>query len=631
MFKKPVYAEKLFRNWFSVFAIVLSATILSFAVISGWWAFLGPIAGVFMGSVLGFVFVFHLSPVNDKVATIESKGLNNKLSFSIIFLYIASIYALHHGSMMSRPLLTYLLLSFVCLVLVVQILSENGIGASILQIIMVFAPTYYTSQIAYPAGAYNVDTERLIPMIQSVIAQAGVDPSMFYSVTPSHQVFVSILAIVSDGNVESTYIWASLFVMTVSILGIYIVCKCIPILSKQEILFAILLYAAASFTLRRGLFPFKGNFMRPLILIASAYSLKMIWNRFEKRYFYIVVVSFLMLVTGHQYSSGMATIILCSFMLYAVVAKGLDSDQYSSIPTALVLSLLVMVSFLSYSIYSTEHAGIIKRIAGLLASLANIGASQGSSGGRYTSFNFLVLLLSTVGQFILYMLGIAGIAVAIRRKSPELDSVFTWVSIAFIMLGLSAFVNAFVIPTPRVHGLLAMFGLNIFAAIGICSLRKVTNHMGTTRFNIGVSHIVIIVFVVFSLASPIAGASLSIVDDQVPQYRKFDTNSEGASDAWADTYGVENIYRMQVPASEVPIDIVKSNEPARGVTAAHRLPAGSIYQYKILAAERGIRVDNQPILGGRNYAFIYLSTRSQTDDLIYSNGRNTFYINNENM
>ena len=597
---------------------VCSALVFIFVILNAWLAFVGPIGGVFIGALIGIGVTLS---TRSRESMNADSGIGHKLTFIVINLYVVLIYYAHHSAVRSRPLIVYVAFGVIGVILSKQIMSDCRFDLVLLQIAIVAVATYYTSQIAYPAGAFNVDTKRLIPMIREVIASGGVDPSMFYSVTPLHQILIAILSQLTEAGVQEAYIFTSVVAMGFSVAIISTIRSAIPSLSSQEVLFAVLLYATTSFTLRRGLFPFKGNFFRPLILIAAIYSLKMVGDEVDARYFPVIGVCFLALVSGHQYSSGIATIIVMTFATYSVwYWYWPASDTKTAVRRLAVISILFFIILISYSIYATESPGIIKRIAGFLAALMEIGRAQGSTGGRFSKINFFVLLVSTVGQFLLYTLATLGIVVAVQRVRPQLDSLITWIGVAFGMLALSAFVNAFVIPTPRVHGLLAMLGLNITGGIGLVSLSEIRGKVGLTT-----THIVVALFLMFSLASPVAGASLSVVDDQIPQYRNFQTLPEEEFDAWATTYVQEDLVSMEVPTSEVPVDIVDNGHPPIALTNTSKIPSGTIYQHNEIGAERGVRISNQPVLGGRSYAFLSFSPRSASDSKIYTNSEQRLY------
>ncbi|TKX86044.1 hypothetical protein EXE43_10440 [Halorubrum sp. SS5] len=612
--------EAIIRRGFPAVGVVCSGLVFTFAVSQGWWPFVGPIGGVLVGSLLGFGWTISTKRISEQ-KTVEH--INTKFMFALVNVYVSLLFLSSHTAFRTRPIIIYVAIGIIGILFTRQIQYGSRFGIVLVQIIIVAVATYYSSQIVFPAGAYNVDTERLIPMIQRVIATGGVDTSMFYSVTPVHQILVAILSLVTDVGVKESYIFGSLMAMGTSILVISTIVYIFQSLSQKEVLFAVLLYAMASFTLRRGLFPFKGNFFRPLILIIAIYALDISNSRY-KRYLLIVIISFLALVTGHQYSSGMATIIVMSIAIYSVLRWVIPVDgRRINVRRHMIIPAILIVLLLSYSIYATESPALIKRIGGLLASIAEIGRSSGSTGGRYTQLDPYVLAVSTIGQFILYAIGTLGIIISVQRSSLQLDRIVTWIGTVCLMLALSAFVNAFVIPTPRIHGLLALFGLNIVGGVGLAALADQYGNIGISSI-----YIIIAVFLVFSLASPVAGASLSVVDDEVPQYRKYQTSQEQTFIQWSNAHIVGSYASMEVPTTDVPVTIVDNGTPAQGITNTTKIPQGTLYQYNEIAAERGIRTSNQPILGGRSYAFVTVSNATITDSQIYINGEQRVYLKN---
>lgn len=600
--------DRRLRDW-SWFGALFVGLVAVYAIVSrGWWAFTGPALGIVVGAgIVGLLGDHDRAPTPRNCKLLSDP----KIGLSLALFYAVAVIVSYYHVEFSRPLVHYALIGIVTASVSIQIL--NGVDRTIIliQVLIIGFATYWSSQIAYPAGAFNVDTKEFLTMISTVVSVSGVSPEMYYSRTPVHQVYVAVSVLIWGTKIQFSYIFLATLLLTLSVIPVALLDRVVSPLSKREALFSAFIYMTASFTIGRGLAPHKSNFFRFSILLIVFLYFRLKRSGPAPRLFLSGLLIIISLIAGHSYSAGILAIILISLELgNGLYSRRIYTKDYDGRQQLIVLTLLIM--FISYSMYVFSGGGIVRRVAAVVQSVFGI-TGGGTTGGRYSNFDLTILFFSTVSQFILYSCGVAGILLMFQENEIDFDNVVIWVLIAAGMMLFSLLINAFQIPVQRIHGILAAFGLNIGAAISIIAIDK--------KIPEGISSYVVpmlmIIFVVFSLASPVAMVSLSPVADDIPQFRQFETEQSRSGSTWESQYLNEDALSMEVPRSEVPIVPIGQKY---AVVDRDAIPTGKIYVYNDLAAKRGIILENRPTIGGRTYRFTNNSKSVSRDSQVYSNG-----------
>ena len=605
-----------------ILIVALIATIL--VMVLGFWAFIGPVLGALIGGTLGVGNRLWGSHVD---LTFQSRPLEWRIPAIVTSCFVLSMIVMYRPVLGYRPLAHYGVLGAMAGFLAYEIYVGQSRRQILPQITVFFFLTYWSTQFIFPLGANAPDTAAFIPAINSILETNHISSNFIYSNTPGHMIYVASVVEITGLDTLNTYHALSILALVTTVILVGYLDQVVESINDRTALYASLFFGIMGFTFRRGLFPNKMNFFKPLILIVVITTFALAFARWaQKPYTILGIISILALVVGHTYSMGAAVMIITTIWAFNKLSRaGKKLDYVDSFPirpvTAFVFTGITVL--MGYSL--TVKGSIIRRLSSITISvLAFVGyyggpATGGSSGGRYSELSLELLFFSTAGQFILFVLGVAGISAAFRYRDWAYDVITAWIAFGIGMLALSVFINAVDIPTPRIYSLIGMFGLNIMMVVGLI---LVTRAFSKSR-RPSAAAIIIAVFAVLSFSSPVASVTLSPVGDQVPHVRQFETAPNAATTEWVNGHMADEYLTSQVARTKLPMQKIGS-QSATIDTA--RIQEDAVYIYTDLARETGVISDSDsPSLGGRRYVFLEQSPQSKKDNLIYTNRESKVY------
>ncbi|TKX86684.1 hypothetical protein EXE43_07055 [Halorubrum sp. SS5] len=584
----------------------------------GFWAFLAPAVGILLGGI-GSIFIHSYRLER------EQHQLDWQLGAIGTSLYIIGIFAIYRPVIGVRPPLHYALHGVMAAFVAYQIFRGGSRGIVTVQIAVFAFFTFWSSQLAFPAGMYSPDTFAFIPAVKSIVVSGGVGQVTTYSHTPGHMVFVAEFAQITGLSVDTSYRFAATLVITGTVFVLAYADQAIPGLSRRTALLATLIFVLMSYSIAKGSRPTKLNFFYPLIpLIAlSIFKIKCGLGG-SKRYLPPLFLVMVYLIFAHTYSGGAALIVSGVLWLYlsgVPVLNGLDYSKRIPVRTTITFGILCIM-YLSYTGLVTGE--MIGRIANVVLSLIQLllgeGTGSGSGGGRYSQLSLSLLFVSTSGQLVMFTTSMLGFAAIVRRREWGLDAVAFWIVVGFGIIGFSIVGNATDLPPQRIYSLLALFGLNIACAIGIITTRS------STDSNL-VGPGIVVTLAILALSSPVAGVALSPYSDEIPTFRRYETAPNNAVEIWTDSYiSDDKKFTTTGKATNIPVKQLNDGEVTTSIERT-KIPSNSIYIHSNLAEKTGLLIDTDGVtLGSRTYAFVHSPTNSDLDNTVYSNGVGEVFI-----
>lgn len=607
--------ESLVRHYASIPVALICLAALGFFASIGYRAILGPVLGATVGGLVAVV-VLHLRPLRP-LKTERSTPPDYRIAVIISSLFVTSTIIMYRLTLYERPWVQYLAFGAFAGYIAYEIATGARRRRVLPQISVLTFFTYWSVQLAYPAGMFAADTRGdYLPLLRSAVETGHIGGFM-----PAfgHLIYVLGALQVTGVSAQLGYFLLATLVLTGTVFVISMLDRVLPAIDTREVLFGALFFGCMSWTLGRGFHPNKLNFFYALILLVgivplAGYARSTATGR--HRWLLIGLFAGPALIYGHRFSAGAAMVFLGTIAVFALgyqfVAKKQALDPIYSAAVAMTYVIAVLGS-------PFNQRPILGRAVSLLSSIFVPAATGGSGGGpgRYSELSLELLLLSTGGQAILFGLGVLGAAVAIRRSEWEYDLGIVWMAALVGLLFASLLFNSTDVQPQRFYALLGLFGLNIFAGVALVYLKESAPNLISAR-RIGA---IVFVFALLSLGSPIAGMHLSFVGDDVPHIRLHNTNQQLAGDEWVEEYdGNES---TMLTMSELPIELVAEKT---ATIDTGRLEFGDRYVYAQATAESGVlsRSSGRGI-GARQFVFLEFESPS-SEAVIYANGDTTVYL-----
>ncbi|TKX61061.1 hypothetical protein, partial [Halorubrum sp. SP9] len=207
--------------------------------------------------------------------------------------------------------------------------------------------TFWSSQLAFPAGMYSPDTFAFIPTAKSIVVSGGLEQVGTYSHTPGHMVFVAEFAQVTGLNVDISYRFGATAAIAGTVLILAYADRAIPGLSRRTALLAALIFVLMSYSIAKGTRPTKLNFFYPLIplIVLSVFKIECGLGD-SKRYLPPLFLVMVYLIFGHTYSGGAALIVTGVIWLYLSgipVLNGLDYSERIPVRTTIAFGILCIM------------------------------------------------------------------------------------------------------------------------------------------------------------------------------------------------------------------------------------------------------------------------------------------------
>ena len=593
-----------------------------------------PILGVAIGA--GFVVVtsigyyfFHPSEIPTKS---KSSSFNNKIAVILPSLYIVLTIVLLRFYTYERPTAQYLLFGMYAGIIGFQIARGVRRSLILLQVWVLAFFTYWSSQLMFPAGMYAPDTQyKYLPAIRSVFSSGTIPDSVV--IYAGHIAYVSEFSLVTGLPEQLSYYLLATLILTATIFVIGILSNAFRVMSHRVALYAALVFSISSWMLGRGMHPNKLNFFYALILLIMIAAVRMYRSQEDgyTRVPWLVIglAAAPAIIFGHQFSAGATMIFLFTFAVFLLLKRTLLVRLYEKINEGPVVPFVVI--YLLGVIGNPLHQdSLLTRLSNLIVSVVQSQSGGSSTGGpgRYSDLPLDILLTSTAAQTILFALGIIGAIWLFREKEWEYDYVILWMGVISALLVLSLLVNSKDTAPQRFYGFLMLFGFNICLGVLFYQFsnpnRSILPSFLSTRREQIVS-VLLCILAITSLASPIAGDSMSPVNDELPHFRTYNTHQLEHSQNWVDRFATSNV-RGIVPASpEIENIPIKQTSEIRGEADLASLSPGELYLYSDLANKSGVVATGGITLGSRIFVFVPPPDNS-TNMKIYSNGQSRIHI-----
>lgn len=606
--------KSLVRYYASIPVVVICLAALGFFASIGYRAILGPVLGATVGGLVAVV-VLHLRPPRT-LKTERSTPPDYRITVIISSLFITITFAMYYITSYERPWIHYLIFGGLAGYIAYEIAAGARTRRILPQILIISFFTYWSIQLAYPAGMFAADTRGdYLPLLRSAV-ETGYIGEMLPAV--GHLVYVLATLQVTGVSAQLGYFLLATIVLTGTILVIGILDRMLPAFGTREVLFGALFFGCMSWTLGRGFHPNKLNFFYYLILFIGIVPLAgnvCSTAKWRRRWLLCGLFVGPTLIYGHRFSAGSAMVLLGTIAVftlgYKFVAERQDIDPKYSVLVALTYVIAILSS-------PFTQGTLLGRAISLLNSIfAPANGGGGGGPGRYSELSLELLLFSTGGQAIFFGLGIIGSAVAIRRSEWEYDLGITWMAVLTGILLLGVIFNSTDLQPQRFYALLGLFGLNIFAGVALVYLNNVYPNIISAR-RIG---FIVFVFALLSLGSPIAGIHLSFVGDDVPHIRLHNTDQQVAGDEWVKEHNGNDPTMLIM--GQLPVKLVD------GKTATidtDRLESGNRYVYIQTEAESGVLSESSGRgIGDRQYVFLNFEP-PPSEAVIYVNGDANVYL-----
>lgn len=591
--------------------------------------FVGPAIGVLLGGILAVVIPSDQYKV--RIAS-RSDPIDWRINGIVTSLYVTGVLVSYHVTTWTRPTIHYVFFGAVVGYIGYQIYRGQPRSQIFIQLVIVTFVTYWSSQLAFPAGISSTDTSGILDGIRQSNEAGYIVDGIPYSNTPTQLIMIIQAVEILNLPYEITYALLATLLLVLAIPLIGILDRVFPNISPDISLYSALIFSIISFTLNRGFLPHKNNFFRAMIIIVIITVVYLIFRHENRLPWQIIsLVTFTALVTGHTFSTGAAIFIILSFMLFNVLINlsnymnlGRD-DLPNTFPTIFIVGLIT--TLFAYSIYI--GGGIVNRLGRSLLSVISffglVGdqvTPGGSGGGRYAEMEIQTLILSTSSEMIIFALSVFGIVIVFQRGQFDFDMILCWVIFAFGLIGFGLFVNALDIPIQRIYGLLALFGINIMIVVALVTIVHQLPISSKEIFTFGILFFISVMF----LASPIAGIALSPLSDEIPHARDYETEPNNHGIEWTNSMIEQDVLTMNVPHHDLPL---KSSTTQAGVTINQtELESGQLYVFNHLGVRSGVYVDSDldlRVLGGRDIEFLGSNSALEQDNRIFTNSQYTIY------
>lgn len=588
----------------------------------GYRSILGPILGATIGGIAAVILLHIIQPQKE----IKSfTPVDYRISIIITCLYVVSIIILYRFALYERPISHYLVFGGFAGFIAYEIATGARKARIVPQVLVLTFFTYWSTQLAFPAGMFQPDTRAgYLPVIRDGLANGVIDGDIAYL---GHLIYVTETIQITGLSPRIGYFLIATLLLSSTLVIISVLDEYLFSLSDRTPLYGALFFGCMGWTLGRGLHPGKLSFFYALTLLLGIVVINQYYKfsgRERQRWAIIGLIIAPALIYGHRFSSGAALLFaatIAGFILLYPVLPSSAQMNHNYTPA------IAFVSAYAIFIFGIVHSGaLLSRVTGLVSSIFFPAATGGGSGGpgRYSELSIDLLLVSTGGEAILFGFGVLGAAIVLRRERWEYDLMIFWIGMLSVFLVTSLVFNAADTQPQRFYALLGVFGLNILSGIAIVYLLQSNIKFFSPRI-VGT---VIFAFAVLTLASPVAGIHLSIISDDVPHSRYYNTNQLTVGDHWVNTYegSSETMLQTMPPETELPY---KSDSGVTALVDTSQIEPGTRYMYTDTAADTGIFNSGGLGLGDRTLVFLELAPQPK-DSVIYSNGDTSVYVKETN-
>lgn len=607
------------RYYISIPIALICFILLAYILAKEYYSIFTPILGATIGALVAIFFLHVWSTQREQV---HSSPPDYRFAMIVTGIYISSMIWMYRLSLYQRPVVHY----FAFGGFAAYIAYEIGVGANrtriIPQLVALTFFTYWSVQFAFPEGMFAPDTRgKFIPTVRTALDSGFIhDISMLKYL--SHLTYVVETTAIAGVSAKLGYFLISTFVVLVTIFIISIMGDVMPSVSHQVALYGALFFSCMSWTLKSAFYPNKLNFFYALILVVGYAAIIKFGSQSattKRRWVVIGFIGALAIIFGHRFSAGVALVLLLTISLFVFFSpRVINYKERLSFR-----HVFYFVSAYILAIVGTPlHQGaLLRRMTDIVSSVvtglfprASSGAASGGSPGRYSALPLEELIISTSSQAIFFALAVFGAAYAVRRKDWEYDLVLAWIGAVSLLLFIGLMFNQSSVQPQRFYAYLGLFGLNICAGVGIVNILRSDIDIFSAR----TVSIIVLIFTVLSLGSPVAGIHFSFIGDDIPHTQKYNIQHQMSGEKWVHTYqGPQSIDMWyELPRSE------NSNTSAK--IDLSRIDRESRYMYSQEAQRTGVTISGGTGLGDRRKVFLEFIP-SPIDNKIYTNAETVAY------
>lgn len=606
--------------------MLLGVTTASYILFStGYWSLAGPMLGGLVGVLIAIALILG-SDIDPRGVELPNDPLDSRVPVVVASGYVLSIVTIYQFTTYEQPWVHYLVFGLYAGYVGYEITTGANRRRVVPQILVLCFFTYWSTQFAFPSGMFGPDTQLgYMPVIRSALESGAIRSHIIYL---GHLVYVTEFVIVSDLPAQTAYYLLATLVLTVTMLILSVVDLTIPIRPERVILYGTMIFGCMSWTLSRGFHPNKLNFFYPLILLIgmAAFGASMYSDQPQMRWIILGILISPSIIFGHRFSAGAALVFLLTVGLFALFVSRLSGLGYER---TVGKSSMLFVAAYAIALFGNpiHQGGLLDRLSRIILSIvggserayASVGGLAGP--GRYSQFPADFLLLNTSAQALLFTMSVIGVVIAFRRINVGFDFSIFWMGALSVFLIIALVFNSADTQPQRFYAYLALFGLNVSAGMLLVFVEE-SNYRILSK---GTVVVLVAVFVVLSMFSPVAGLHVSPAGDKVPHFQKFQTTQDNTGIEWSDSYVRDDrLLRAVYSGSSLPQDEIDRNT----VSVAHsRIPADSMYLYSEWTRTTGVNLQGGSTgIGSRGFGFLTLN-EDPNDDRIYSNGKSTVYVN----
>lgn len=623
------------RKYSAVLLLIIGVSLSYLFISIQFWSVVGPIFGVAIGALIAIIgSIYAYFQLSEGPRDVRNRDpLDVRIPIVLTSAYVTGMVVLLRSVNYYRPPLLYALFGGYTAIVGYQIARGEPRRRVVPQMLILAFFIYWSSQFLFPAGMYDPDTVRVyVPSIQSTLESGHLDPSQ-QGRYGGHLTYVTIFTLIGGLPVQQSYFLLATFLLVGTILLISILDEVLPQITPSVALYAALVFCTTSWMLGRGMHPNKLNFFYPLTLLLGLSALKLYqaeWNSSQetKAWSLVGFVVGPAIAFGHRFSAGAALLFLLSIGGYVALSRTVLAQEYEWVPYGPVLPFI--------AIYTLEVVGnpghqesLTERVSSLVVSIvvteeSSIAAVGGGPGRFSSQLQLDVLFVSTSAQTLLFALAVIGALWMFKQSKWEYDLLIFWMGVISVLLVVSLVHNSADTAPQRFYALLTLFGFNICAAIVLYRLSNARIlEAGYISIDFGSSSVAVLlgIFAVASLASPIADTFTSPVGDEIPHFRQFDTEQQVQSERWSEEYSGTAI-EMTRPGHNVPTE---RTGPKTREADLSSVDPGTVVLYSNLSERTGLLSSGGLTVGGREFMFVS-SPQKVTDNQIYTNGESDAFV-----
>lgn len=471
--------------------------------------------------------------------------------YSICFLssiiYLKFIETNYHKS-----LIYYILIS-VCIISIFLLSITNNGKNRLLNIFLLVALSlniFLSNSIIFPYGVYcSADGHFQFYNIVMPILENGTVPLGFtYSVFPIHQIYVSIVSLVTDINPMNIYRYLVAITYSIALLFIYVICKRTIGLIYVEL--SIIFYLISPEVIYNATHAYQYSYALPIGLLVMFLSVFLILPKKNKSstketnnissLSILHLITLLTLLFTHHFTSIYILLLIgiIYFILYLFNCKNI-SFFFNII---ILFFIMLLAHWIYVSLLLVTFKDIIDVYSSSLFGLENYQAAMLVSSSSHKT-SFLVIFMDVLVKGIIFMLTTVGTLYGLWKKEIYIYLMASWGLFIFILISVGSFIKMPLLLAGRLFPLFFIVSAVYLSAKGTLILKE--------RF--GRKGIIIIIILLFftsisGLGNIASGSETSIFIGNEPSLKFYDTLQDVKLKEWIiSSISCDSIVRFNEP------------------------------------------------------------------------------------